>query len=73
MSEGIYLTNEIDGLRVVTSGKTYFFDKVSDSLEAVFGICSLDPAADLSMAKKAIDMDDPAVDRIIRNLDQQDS
>merc|ERR1712151_358117 len=35
-SEGIYCTTEIDGLRVITSESTYFFERVQDSLRNTF-------------------------------------
>ena len=67
---GVYLTNEIDGMRVVTGDRTFFFDKVQRETEAVFSVASIEPAANLSKAKEAIDFNSPQADKLIRDLTQ---
>jgi len=42
--------NEIDGMRVITSDQTYFFEKVKDATVSTFAIASIDPAAKLHNA-----------------------
>lgn len=44
------MMNEIDGLRVITSEHTYFFEKVQTSTQSTFAIASIDPAAKLHNA-----------------------
>ena len=65
---GVFLTNEIDGMRVITGDHTFFFDKVQRETEAVFSVASIEPAANLSKAKEAIDFNSPQADKLIRDL-----
>ena len=70
-TEGIYLTNEVDGLRVLTTGYTYFLEKVSEETKNVFELTSIDPGAKLRYAKRAIDEEEPEAFQLIRELEDQ--
>jgi hypothetical protein len=65
---GIKCFTEIDGLRVVTSEKTYFLEKVSDATTRTFKIASTTPAAKLLNALKSVDLNIPRADEIIREV-----
>merc|ERR1719464_2333549 len=58
-SDGIYCMTEIDGLRVLTSECTYFFERVQDSLRNTFSLASIHPPAELHNAQKSIDFNNP--------------
>ncbi len=45
--KGIKCINEIDGLRVVTSEKTYFLERVQEKTLATFKVASISPSAKL--------------------------
>ena len=70
-TDGVFLMNEIDGMRVLTSEQTYFFEKVKDATVSTFNIASIDPAAKLHNAQRSIDFNNPSADQIIRELDKQ--
>ena len=70
-TDGVFLSNEIDGMRVLTSEQTYFFEKVNQATVSTFAIASIDPAAKLHNAQKAIDFNKPNADQIIRDLEKQ--
>jgi len=63
--------NEIDGMRVLTSEFTYFFESVKDATFNTFDFASIDPAAKLHNAQRSIDFNNPSADQIIRELDKQ--
>ncbi len=65
---GIQCLTEIDGLRIVTSEKTYFLDRVQPVLQKTFKIASISPSAKLLNAIKSVDMNIPRADEIIREL-----
>ena len=67
-SEGIYCMTEMDGLRVLNSEKTYFFERVQDSLKNTFSLASIYPSAKLHNAQKSVDFNNPRADEIIRDL-----
>ena len=46
-TDGVFLMNESDGMRVLTSEQTYFFEKVQTATVQIFGMTSIDPAAKL--------------------------
>jgi hypothetical protein len=48
--------NEIDGLRVVTSEKTYFLERVPPKMYSTFSLASISPSAKLLLAQKSVDM-----------------
>jgi len=70
-TDGVFLMNEIDGMRVLTSEQAYFFEKVQQATVSTFAIASIDPAAKLHSAQKSIDYNNPSADSIIRELDKQ--
>ena len=70
-SDGIYLLNESDGMRVLTSEKTYFFELVSEALVNTFKIASIEPSAKLHKAMKSNDYRQPQTEEIIRDLDKK--
>ena len=63
--------NEIDGMRVLTSEQSYFFESVKAATVNTFAIGSIDPAAKLHDAQKYIDFNNPCADQIIRELDKK--
>ena len=65
---GIKIMTEIDGLRIVSSEKTYFLERVQDVLVQTFKIASISPAAKLLNAIKSVDLNIPRADEIIREL-----
>lgn len=65
---GIKCANEIDGLRVVTSEKTYFIERVQQVLVKTFKIAAISPSAKLLNAMKSVDLNIPRADEIIREL-----
>lgn len=56
------LTNEVDGMRVLSSEANFFFEKVKPATENTFSIGSNDPAAKLHGAQKYIDFNNPCAD-----------
>lgn len=60
--------NEIDGLRIITSEKTYFLERVQPVLLKTFKIASISPSAKLLNAIKSVDLNIPRADEIIREL-----
>ncbi|CDW81219.1 vacuolar assembling sorting protein vps16 [Stylonychia lemnae] len=65
---GIKVMNEIDGLRIVSSEKTYFLERVQPVLLKSFKIASISPSAKLLNAIKSVDLNIPRADEIIREL-----
>lgn len=61
-TDGVFLMNEIDGMRVLTSEQTYFFESVKMATVSTFAIASIDPAAKLHNAQKSIDYNNPSAD-----------
>ena len=59
---------EMDGLRIVTSEKTYFLERVHPTLLKTFKIASISPSAKLLNAQKSVDLGIPRADEIIREL-----
>ena len=66
--KGIRCLNEIDGLRVVTSEKTYFLERVQEKTLATFKVASISPSAKLIQAQKSVDLNQPRADDIINDL-----
>jgi vacuolar protein sorting-associated protein 16 len=66
--KGIKCINEIDGLRVVTSEKTYFLERVQEKTLATFKVASISPSAKLIQAQKSVDLNQPRADDIINDL-----
>ena len=58
-------------MRVLTSERTYYFEKVNQATVSTFAIASIDPAAKLHNAQKSIDFNNPSADQIIRELEKQ--
>ena len=67
-TSGIKCMNELDGLRIVTSEKTYFLERVQSVLIKTFKIASISPSAKLLNAIKSVDLNIPRADEIIREL-----
>ena len=65
---GIRSINEIDGLRIVTSDKTYFLERVSLKMLSTFKVASISPSAKLLQAQKSVDLNQPKADDIINEL-----
>ena len=65
---GIKCVNEIDGLRIITSEKTYFLERVQQVMIKTFKIASIAPSAKLLNAQKSVDLNIPRADEIIREL-----
>ena len=65
---GIKIFNEIDGMRVITSEKTYFLERVQQPMVKTFKIASTTPAAKLINALKSVDLNIPRADEIIREV-----
>lgn len=63
--------NEIDGLRIVSSEKTYFLERVQAVLLKTFKIASISPSAKLLNAIKSVDLNIPRADEIIRELGKE--
>ena len=63
--------NELDGMRVLTSEQSYFFESVKPATVNTFAIGSIDPAAKLHDAQKYIDFNNPSADQIIRELEKK--
>lgn len=63
---------EVDGLRIITSEKTYFLERVQPVLIKTFKIASIAPSAKLLNAQKSVDLNIPRADEIIRELGQKD-
>ena len=59
---GIFLMNENDGLRVLTSEHSYFFECVKPATVNTFRLSSTDPAKKLHEAQKYIDYNNPCAD-----------
>ena len=57
-------------MRVLTNSQTYFLERVNDETRSVFGITSIDPAAKLIQAKKAIDFEEPEAFSLLRDVGQ---
>ena len=53
---GIKSTNEIDGLRIVTTEKTYFLERVQPKMLSTFKVASISASAKLLQAQKSVDM-----------------
>jgi len=49
-TQGVKCSNEIDGLRIVTSEKTYFLERVQPKMLSTFKIASTTPSAKLISA-----------------------
>ena len=49
-------------MRVLTSERTYYFEKVNQATVSTFAIASIDPAAKLHNAQKSIDFNNPSAD-----------
>ena len=49
-SEGMFCFTEPDGLRIVTTEHTYFFELVQDALKQTFALASIAPSAQLHYA-----------------------
>ena len=65
---GIKIMNEVDGLRVVTSEKTYFIERVPAKMHSTFSVASISPSAKLLQAQKSVDLNQPKADDIINEL-----
>lgn len=65
---GIKLSNEMDGLRVISAEKTYFLERVQQCMTKTFKIASTTPAAKLLNAQKSVDLNIPRADEIIRDV-----
>jgi hypothetical protein len=65
---GMKIMNEVDGLRVVTSEKTYFLERVPQKMHSTFSIASISPSAKLLSAQKSVDLNQPKADDIINEL-----
>ena len=66
--QGIKIMNEIDGLRVITSEKTYFLERVPPKMLSTFKVASISPSAKLLQAYKSVEMNQPKADDIINEL-----
>lgn len=66
--DGVYSMPEVDGLRVVTTTKTYFVDLVQQSTQDTFELASIKPSAKLHMAQKYVDFKSPKAEETIRDL-----
>lgn len=65
---GIRIFNEMDGLRIISSEKTYFLERVQQSLTKTFKIAAVTPSAKLLNALKSVDLNIPRADEIIRDV-----
>mmetsp|Transcript_27223 Transcript_27223/g.26264 ORF Transcript_27223/g.26264 Transcript_27223/m.26264 type:complete len:326 (-) Transcript_27223:1065-2042(-) len=65
---GIKIFNEIDGMRVVSSENTFFLERVQQPMVRTFKIASTTPGAKLLNAMKAVDLNIPRADEIIREV-----
>ena len=52
---GIRTSSEIDGLRIITSSKTFFVELVQQSTQDTFTLGSIEPSAKLLQAQKWAD------------------
>ncbi len=65
---GVFCATEIDGMRIATSHKTYFLERVQDAVVHTFKPASLFHAAQLLKAQKSVDNAEPGADEVIRGL-----
>ena len=65
---GLKSVNEIDGLRIVSTEKTYFLERVQPKMLSTFKVASISPSAKLIQAQKSVDLNQPRADDIINEL-----
>jgi hypothetical protein len=65
---GVKIMNEIDGLRVFSSEKTSFIERVQPKMLSTFKVASISPSAKLLQAQKSVDLNQPKADDIINEL-----
>jgi len=70
-TDGIHMTTEVDGLRIMTPNDTHFMDIVDKKLLDTFQNSSIEPSAKLHTAQKSVDFSNPKANEIIRELGDQ--
>lgn len=65
---GVKSVNELDGLRVVTTEKTYFLERVQPKMLSTFKVASITASAKLLKAQQSVDMNQPKADDIINEM-----
>lgn len=65
---GVKSVNEVDGLRVVTTEKTYFLERVQPKMLSTFKVASITASAKLLKAQQSVDMNQPKADDIINEM-----
>eukprot|EP00923_Selenidium_pygospionis_P000379 GHVN01000711.1.p1 GENE.GHVN01000711.1~~GHVN01000711.1.p1 ORF type:complete len:879 (-),score=117.10 GHVN01000711.1:5584-8220(-) len=64
--KAIFLSSEIDGLRIIANGKSEFLHRVHSSTEAVFSIGSCEPAALLTFTVERLKQGDITAEETLR-------
>lgn len=60
--------NEIDGLRIISSEKTFLLERVQEKTLTAFKVGSLEPSAIIIQAQKSADLNQPKADSLINSL-----
>jgi hypothetical protein len=65
---GVKIMNEVDGLRVFSSERISFLERVQPKMLSTFRVASITPSAKLLQAQKSVDLNQPKADDIINEI-----